>query len=140
MKSILSKINKAAWKIRKSAAAKFNCPVMEIMWKPCFRQAKEEVMSETITYNLPSGKKVSISLFKEDIKATIESHGTLIMTPRNEYSQMISNSKQVLPIPEGKRDALRAMKAAQMRRIDASIKAGNEYDRHYRAVKNMMAE
>jgi len=97
-------------------------------------------MSETITYNLPSGKKVSISLFKEDIKATIESHGTLIMTPRNEYSQMISNSKQVLPIPEGKRDALRAMKAEQMRRIDASIKAGNEYDRHYRAVKNMMAE
>jgi len=36
----LSEINKMAWQIRKNAALQFNCPVMEIVWGPCFCQAR----------------------------------------------------------------------------------------------------
>lgn len=37
-----SAIIKAAWKIRKEAAAKFGCPVNEISWKFSFQMAKAE--------------------------------------------------------------------------------------------------
>ena len=32
-----------AWEIRKAAAAKFNCPVMSIVWGMCFDMAKAEM-------------------------------------------------------------------------------------------------
>lgn len=37
-----SQLIKRAWAIRKNAAATLNCRVMEILWGPCFRQAKNE--------------------------------------------------------------------------------------------------
>lgn len=43
---ITSNLNKRAWEIRKNAAAKLGCRVMEIVWGICYRQAKEEIMAE----------------------------------------------------------------------------------------------
>ena len=39
---ITSDINKKAWTIRKQAAAKYACPVMEISWAACLKLAKQE--------------------------------------------------------------------------------------------------
>lgn len=36
-----SEINSKAWRIRRNAAKRFNCKVMEISWKECLRMAKE---------------------------------------------------------------------------------------------------
>jgi hypothetical protein len=35
-----AEINRKAWAIRKNAAKRFNCPVMEISWKECLIEAK----------------------------------------------------------------------------------------------------
>jgi hypothetical protein len=44
-----SKQIKKAWKIRKEAAVKFGCGVMEISWKECLKMASEEkTMKEKI--------------------------------------------------------------------------------------------
>ena len=39
----LGEISKLAWKIRKEAAKKFNCKIMEILWGECFAMAREEL-------------------------------------------------------------------------------------------------
>jgi len=39
---ISADINKKAWSIRKSAAARQNCKVSEISWAACLRMAKEQ--------------------------------------------------------------------------------------------------
>lgn len=36
---------KKAWKIRKDAAIKFDCKIMEILWAPCLKLAKEQKMN-----------------------------------------------------------------------------------------------
>lgn len=45
-KKNLSAINRRAWEIRKKAAKKWNCPVMEIIWKECIQLAIEELKQE----------------------------------------------------------------------------------------------
>ena len=48
----LSAINKKAWEIRKKAAQKWSCPVMEIIWKECIRMAIEELkQDEKMSFN-----------------------------------------------------------------------------------------
>ncbi len=42
---ITAEINKKAWAIRKNAAKRFNCKVMEISWADCVKQAKENTIS-----------------------------------------------------------------------------------------------
>ena len=37
-----SRINKKAWNIRRNAAQRFNCKIMEVSWKECLRMAKED--------------------------------------------------------------------------------------------------
>lgn len=37
---------KKAWKIRKEAAVKWNCRIMEISWKECIRMAKEKTLDD----------------------------------------------------------------------------------------------
>ena len=44
-KKNLSAINRRAWEIRREAAKKWNCGVMEIVWSACFKQAKKEIIS-----------------------------------------------------------------------------------------------
>jgi len=44
VKKNLSAINKRAWEIRREAAQKWNCKVMEIVWSECFYMAKEEIV------------------------------------------------------------------------------------------------
>lgn len=39
-----SKLNKKAWKIRKNAAKKLNCKVMEISWKACLEIAAKPLV------------------------------------------------------------------------------------------------
>lgn len=38
---MLSQLNKKAWAIRKRAAKRLNCKVMQVSWKECLRMAKE---------------------------------------------------------------------------------------------------
>lgn len=45
VKKNLGTITKRAWEIRKEAAQKWNCKVMEIVWSACFKQAKKEIIS-----------------------------------------------------------------------------------------------
>lgn len=44
-----SQMIKKAWSIRKAAASKYNCRVMEIVWRDCLMMAKEENVE--YTYN-----------------------------------------------------------------------------------------
>jgi len=39
----MSQINRRAWEIRKTAANHWGCPVMEIVWRPCFIEARKEI-------------------------------------------------------------------------------------------------
>lgn len=41
-----SKQIKKAWKIRREAAVKFGCGIMEISWKECLKMANEENVSK----------------------------------------------------------------------------------------------
>ena len=38
--TITSSMNKTAWMIRRKAAAKFGCRIMEVSWKECLRMAR----------------------------------------------------------------------------------------------------
>ena len=40
-----SRINKKAWNIRRNAAQRLNCKIMEVSWKECLRMAKEDSIS-----------------------------------------------------------------------------------------------
>ncbi len=40
-----SKLNRKAWNIRRNAAKRFNCPVMDISWKECYKLAKQSVIA-----------------------------------------------------------------------------------------------
>lgn len=42
-----SKLIKRAWKIRKEAAVKWGCKVMEISWKLCLKEAKDIIEIES---------------------------------------------------------------------------------------------
>jgi len=43
--TIQSKINKKAWNIRRNAAKRLNCKIMEVSWGECLRMAKEDSIS-----------------------------------------------------------------------------------------------
>lgn len=45
-KNLMGKVTKKAWEIRKIYAGKWNCKVMEILWKDCFKMAIEAVEHE----------------------------------------------------------------------------------------------
>lgn len=47
-KSNIGKISKKAWEIRKKAAIRWNCPIMEISWRHCIELAIEELKQEEI--------------------------------------------------------------------------------------------
>lgn len=49
---------KKAWQIRKIQAAKFNCPVMEIMWGGCLQMAKEFYVKQHAESGLVVGSYV----------------------------------------------------------------------------------
>lgn len=95
-----SAIIKAAWKIRKEAAAKYGCPVSEISWKLSLKMAlsagkeekkmtKEEVRKkvEEIAPRFFHEEKFSKTYHSQSLKLWEKGDKFRIYVPRNAYEQ-----------------------------------------------------
>lgn len=71
-------INSKAWTIRKHAAKRFNCKIMEVSWKECLRMAKENSLSYLNTVT----KAYTASASFEDLLTVNERYNPTLQTKR----------------------------------------------------------
>lgn len=71
---INSKLNKIAWKIRRSSATKFNCKVIEISWKKCLQIAFYRINKKKLNLDNLVRKHSAFNSFTDLMQSTIK-HG-----------------------------------------------------------------
>jgi len=106
MKNRLSEINKRAWEIRKSSAAKFNCPVMQIMWGLCFNQAKEEIEMDIELDNMSVEdlKRLREKINEKINEKTPKTKVRVNLTPETNSGNRKGWFKEITAVDESKRN------------------------------------